>query len=118
MNGNGMGTFGESRKHVGHKMAVVDEVSWARLVCVDCGITIATSDKDDAFAHDRWAGHRDAVADSLGLADYAALDDPDSPAFPEHWVVCVAYGDPAEPVNVAVECEHCGTVLADWDAPS
>jgi hypothetical protein len=32
-----------------------------------------------------------------------------------HDIVCVAYGDPLEPDNVAVECETCGTVLIDFN---
>lgn len=32
-----------------------------------------------------------------------------------HNVVVVTYGDPA--VNVAIECEDCGEVLTDFDAP-
>lgn len=32
-----------------------------------------------------------------------------------HKIVCVAYGDPEEPANVAIECEDCGEVLLDYD---
>jgi len=34
-----------------------------------------------------------------------------------HNVVIVAYGDPDDPANVAVECEDCGCVLFDYDRP-
>jgi hypothetical protein len=34
-----------------------------------------------------------------------------------HAIVCVGYGDAANPVNVAVECETCNTVLMDYDHP-
>lgn len=33
-----------------------------------------------------------------------------------HDVRCVAYGPAETPVNVAIECETCGTVLVDYDA--
>lgn len=32
-----------------------------------------------------------------------------------HDIVCVSYGDPNDPVNVAVECETCNEVLLDYD---
>lgn len=34
-----------------------------------------------------------------------------------HSIEVVTYGPPADPANVAVECETCGTVLLDFDAP-
>lgn len=34
-----------------------------------------------------------------------------------HLVEVVAYGDPAEPANVAVQCITCGCVLLDYDLP-
>jgi len=34
-----------------------------------------------------------------------------------HVIMCVAYGDPEDPHNVAVECETCGEVLIDFDHP-
>jgi len=34
-----------------------------------------------------------------------------------HFIVCVAYGDPLDPENVAVECETCSEVLIDFDKP-
>lgn len=34
-----------------------------------------------------------------------------------HTIVCVAYGDPDEPHNVAIECETCGEVLMSYDHP-
>lgn len=32
-----------------------------------------------------------------------------------HRIVCVAYGDYLNPINVAVECETCCEVLMDYD---
>jgi hypothetical protein len=32
-----------------------------------------------------------------------------------HKIVCVGYGRARSPANVAIECETCGMVLADWD---
>jgi len=34
-----------------------------------------------------------------------------------HELVCVPYGDHENPVNVAIECETCGTVLVDFEQP-
>jgi len=34
-----------------------------------------------------------------------------------HEIVCVRYGDEEDADNVAVECETCGEVLFDFDAP-
>lgn len=102
-------------RHVGHKVGVVDEGAWARLICRDCGVTLAgVSKAENDFLYDSWVGHADPVADGLPVGQYNTLD-PDDPGFPEHWVVCVAYGFASDPENVAVECEHCGVVLEDWD---
>jgi len=115
MGDNGTGTYAIARKHVGHKMGVVDEGAWARLVCRDCGITVASVNKsENEFLYGSWTGHADPVADALLQGQYNALD-PDAAGYPEHWLVCVAYGFSGDPENVAVECEHCGTVLEDWD---
>jgi hypothetical protein len=32
-----------------------------------------------------------------------------------HKIVCVTYNDGNDPVNVALECEDCHTVLLDFD---
>ena len=34
-----------------------------------------------------------------------------------HDIVCVWYGEKSTPVNIAIECETCDTVLVDWDKP-
>ena len=34
-----------------------------------------------------------------------------------HNIVCVGYGHPADPANVAVECEDCNEVLLDYNHP-
>ncbi len=34
-----------------------------------------------------------------------------------HEIVCVPYGDPDDPHNVAIECETCGEVLLDYNHP-
>jgi hypothetical protein len=34
-----------------------------------------------------------------------------------HDIVIVGYGDENEPENIAIECESCGEVIADFDAP-
>jgi hypothetical protein len=36
-----------------------------------------------------------------------------------HKLACVSYGsEPGKPVNVAIECEDCSTVLLDFDKPT
>jgi len=34
-----------------------------------------------------------------------------------HNIECVAYGDPNDPTNVAIECIDCGCVLVDFSKP-
>lgn len=34
-----------------------------------------------------------------------------------HKIVCVGYGLPEDPANVAIECEDCNEVLLDYDKP-
>lgn len=34
-----------------------------------------------------------------------------------HKIECVAYGDPNDPENIAVECTDCNEVLMDFDRP-
>ena len=34
-----------------------------------------------------------------------------------HKIVIVAYGKFSDPDNIAIECETCNEVLADYDAP-
>lgn len=32
-----------------------------------------------------------------------------------HRIVCTYYGEESDPVNIAVECEDCGSVIIDFD---
>jgi len=34
-----------------------------------------------------------------------------------HEISVVAYGDPSDPTNIAIECESCGVVLISFDKP-
>jgi len=101
--------------HVGHKMGISVDPAYALLVCRDCDVCLAEVSKDkNPFTYNRWTDHQDAAAEVLSLRGYEGME-PNDDGYPEHWVVCVAYGDAADPENVAIECESCGLVLADHD---
>lgn len=34
-----------------------------------------------------------------------------------HKIVCQPYGDPRDPVNIAIECETCNCILIDFNQP-
>lgn len=100
--------------HYGHKLGVRADGVHASIDCLDCRLVLAEVAKDDDdFTYGRWATHADAVADAMSQAEYDALE-PEG-ILPDHWVVCAAYGDAADPVNVAIECERCYEVLTDRD---
>lgn len=109
--------FEAAKGHIGHKVAVTADGEVAQLVCVDCCEVLESTSRDflDGSLYQRWACHRDPADEALSPEDYKGMD-PDDEGFPEHHVVMVGYGRPGEDtVNVAFECEPCGTVLADWE---